>query len=598
MSDRIEHITDLPNVNGSTEDYYRIQRWLQYLQGNWGKTKHYNAYGQEFHKQKIALNMAEKATEYLSTLIFNDGVSISVSDKATDNLIQQILNDNHFYRVFGEKLQAMYALGGIAIKPTWNDVTQSVELTYIMAPNCYPLASDTQEIDSMVFAYPTRQVESGVQYTYTRVEYHYWTNETIGGKNQRVYNIHNELYKALTSDQDDHGNTILGNKIPLNSLDKYADMLEDEYFDNLTKPLFLYMKPAGLNSKNLNSPLGKSIYADSLPTLEAINDVYDAFHWEVQMARTKVAVTGNLLQFNYVKPNPNDPTHPTSTAPDVFFPKDEDVFQFVGGDDQDMKIQPLNTPLRSADFTATIQQYLKTLEMELGFSAGTFTFDGQAIQTATAITSQNAQTYRTRQRFINDLSDNIKTLIDSIIEIYNLNNTQDFAIPGDDQITVSFDDGIFEDKNDKFTFWSGMQNQSLVSRLTALMKITGMNEDDAQAELDKVDSENPVPNTDSNLGGSDFDNNDEGTPADTSDQYGFSVGEVIKVNADHMPGMQGSIGVIDDPPAGTPAGVYMIDYQPTDGSPIVKNHKWVDNTEIEAAPAGTKFNGQSSSMSM
>ncbi len=82
------------------------------------------------------------------------------------------------------------------------------------------------------------------------------------------------------------------------------------------------------------------------------------------------------------------------------------------------------------------------------------------------------------------------------------------------------------------------------------------------------------------------------------DQYGFAVGDVITINADHMPGMKGAIGKIDPTPADTPTGCYMVDYQPTDGGDIVRNHKWVAANEIELAPAGTTFDDDGSSGGM
>lgn len=53
----------------------------------------------------------------------------------------------------------------------------------------------------------------------------------------------------------------------------------------------------------------------------------------------------------------------------------------------------------------------------------------------------------------------------------------------------------------------------------------------------------------------------------------------VTLEATHMEDMQGATATID---AVNETTVYMIDYQPTDGSDNVKNHKWV--TEDEVAP--------------
>ncbi|MFT8813223.1 MAG: YdhK family protein [Oenococcus sp.] len=60
----------------------------------------------------------------------------------------------------------------------------------------------------------------------------------------------------------------------------------------------------------------------------------------------------------------------------------------------------------------------------------------------------------------------------------------------------------------------------------------------------------------------------------------YPEGTEIKVLADHMPGMQGANGVVTHAYI---SNVYIIDYDPTDGSPEVKGHRWVTEDEIQNA---------------
>lgn len=60
-------------------------------------------------------------------------------------------------------------------------------------------------------------------------------------------------------------------------------------------------------------------------------------------------------------------------------------------------------------------------------------------------------------------------------------------------------------------------------------------------------------------------------------------GTEVILDASHMRGMDGASAVIDDAEKTT---VYMVDYQPTNGGPMVKNHKWV--TEEELSPLKNK----------
>lgn len=51
----------------------------------------------------------------------------------------------------------------------------------------------------------------------------------------------------------------------------------------------------------------------------------------------------------------------------------------------------------------------------------------------------------------------------------------------------------------------------------------------------------------------------------------------MTLEARHMEGMEGATATIDDAVTST---VYMIDYQPTDGGEVVRNHKWLTEEEL------------------
>ncbi|WP_114570638.1 YdhK family protein [Exiguobacterium flavidum] len=56
-------------------------------------------------------------------------------------------------------------------------------------------------------------------------------------------------------------------------------------------------------------------------------------------------------------------------------------------------------------------------------------------------------------------------------------------------------------------------------------------------------------------------------------------GDEATIEADHMEGMDGAKATIDSAEQTT---VYMVDFEPTDGSEKVTNHKWVTEDELSA----------------
>src|SRR5699024_9569623 len=57
----------------------------------------------------------------------------------------------------------------------------------------------------------------------------------------------------------------------------------------------------------------------------------------------------------------------------------------------------------------------------------------------------------------------------------------------------------------------------------------------------------------------------------------LSPGAKVTINASHMKGMDGVTAIIESAVKTT---VYMINYTPTTGGEVVKNHKWVTESEL------------------
>lgn len=57
----------------------------------------------------------------------------------------------------------------------------------------------------------------------------------------------------------------------------------------------------------------------------------------------------------------------------------------------------------------------------------------------------------------------------------------------------------------------------------------------------------------------------------------FESGEEVTLEASHMEGMEGATATIDD---AVTTNVYMVDYQPTNGGDVVRNHKWLTEEEL------------------
>jgi len=72
----------------------------------------------------------------------------------------------------------------------------------------------------------------------------------------------------------------------------------------------------------------------------------------------------------------------------------------------------------------------------------------------------------------------------------------------------------------------------------------------------------------------------EEIPEARNQEEPLSEGTEVTLEASHMEGMEGMEGATATIDSAEETTVYMLDYQPTDGGEMVKNHKWVTEDEL------------------
>ncbi|MBZ4263995.1 phage portal protein, partial [Streptococcus pneumoniae] len=243
-----------------------------------------------------------------------------------------------------------------------------VRVAFIQAPVFFPLESNTQDVSSAAILTKTIKSEGRKNVYYTLVEFHEWVTadgqETGSTNDKKYYRITNELYRSDVND-------VLGQRVNLSELDKYKNLEPVTVFENLSRPLFTYLKTPGMNNKDINSPLGLSIFDNAKTTIDFINRSYDEFMWEVRMGQRRVIVPEHLTQRQYQRPDGTIDFRPR-------FDVEQNVYMQIGGSSMDAGgITDLTSPIRANDYILAISEGLKLFEMQIGVSSGMFTFDGQ-----------------------------------------------------------------------------------------------------------------------------------------------------------------------------------------------------------------------------
>lgn len=442
------------------------------------------------------LNMAKALTSELAGMVWTDQCEVNLtSNGAEDNdklhdFINDVLAGNNFNVKMLEAIEQCAALGGEALK-TWYEVRHDAEgneipnsgrikIGYCMSDQFVPTAWDNAEVSEAVFV--DRKAKDG--YYFTRLEWHKWNGTT--------YVITNELYRAEIKQNGTETQDILGFRYPLNLIYPYmAELTELPQFD---KSLFSYFRTPTANNLDDNSPLGVSIYANAMDTLHALDIAYDSFVREFRLGKKRIIVPARMIK---------TVIDPASGKAVRYFDATDETYEALSTDDPDtLRIQDNSVELRVEEHVAGINAFLNILCLQVGLSAGTFSFDAKnGLKTATEVVSENSKTYKTVKNFQNMIKPAITRLVENIIAIATLYDLEydgakiaDLAKNGY-EVSVVMDDGITQDRQTNINEGLQLVNAKLMSKkkfLTDPKYGQGLTEEQAEEELQQIASESQV----------------------------------------------------------------------------------------------------------
>lgn len=456
----LNDITDHPKISTNANELTRIRENKRIYRNTFGDVTYTNSDGHEMKRPFHSLNVSKIVSRKLSRLVFNDGCDISVDDENADKFLQEVFSDNKFRKNFGEELEAGYAIGGLALRPYVDTNSNKIRISYCRADTFYPLQSNTNDISEAAIATVTQQTEGQKTIYYTLLEFHEWENGT--------YFIRNELYRSEEQSQ-------VGVKVALSALDKYASLQEEVAMKGFSRPLFVYIKLAGKNNIDLNSPLSLGVIDNAKRQLIDINEKYDEFMWEIEEAKRKILASDHFFKYSFDK-NGN---------PVKRFDSKTGVYQRLKSEEP--LIDEFSPSLRSAEFIESINFILRIIELQTGFSSGTFSFDGQSVKTATEIISENSETFSTRSDNVLIVEEALKELVTTIFELANAYKL--YSGKTDVGVNIDFDDGVFQSQDAKADYYSKLVTAQLYSKIRAIQKLTGCSEKEAKEMLNEIQNE-------------------------------------------------------------------------------------------------------------
>lgn len=481
QTSNLNSILDHPKIAVSQEEYSRIQHNLTYYQSKFDDVEYINSEGDVKRRKFNHLPIARTASKKIASLVYNEQAEITSDNKSVDEFISYTLDNDRFNKNFERYLESGLALGGLAMRPYVDG--DRIRVAFVQAPVFLPLQSNTQDVSNAAILTKTIKSEGRKNVYYTLIEFHEWVtadgNEQGSTKDKSYYRITNELYKSDISDA-------LGQRVNLSEL--YPDLEPVTMFKDLSRPLFTYLKTPGMNNKDINSPLGLSIFDNAKTTIDFINRTYDEFMWEVRMGQRRVIIPEQMTKLTAQRED-------GSITFKRRFETDQNIYTQLGGGNMDANsIKDITTPIRSNDYITAISEGLKLFEMQIGVSAGMFSFDGKSMKTATEVVSENSDTYQMRNSIAALVEQSIKELCVSICELGKATGLYKGEIPELEDISVNLDDGVFTDRNAELAYWMQMVSAGFAPQRLGIQKTLNVSEEEAKDYLAEINGELPPEN--------------------------------------------------------------------------------------------------------
>lgn len=422
--------------------------WLQYYKGNVDKFHNYQEYNgnNNIERTRKTLNMPKKVCEDWANLLLNEKTDVVVGDDKQQSALWELLNKVHFWTKGNEGIEKTFALGTGAFVET-ADAEGNARLQFLNAKKIYPITFDQDKITECAFV--------NVNSRKTIIQIHLLDNEG----NYAIRTL--EYEKRDNNTKEDIGELVF----------------DDIFYTESPLAWFQIYKPNIANNLDINSPMGISIYANALDTLQGVDLAYDGFCEEMRLGRSRIFVNKNLIRY--------DENGQTKT-----FDNNESGF-YYGGEAENTKPFEFYSPtLRTESYFNGINNALNLLSSKVGFGENHYRFDKGGVTTATQVISENSEMFRSLKKHEILLNEVIIGVCKALMYIHNNFTDDSFKFDLNANIEVKFDDSIIEDKETMKMTDRQDVNMGVMSKVEYRMKWHNEDETTAKQKIAEIEEAN------------------------------------------------------------------------------------------------------------
>ena len=439
---------------GVTADdtYTHISEWLDWYRGSVKTFHEYWIYDgvQSKKQERYKLGMAKKICEDWANLLLNEKVSIKAGGFNTR--LEEILKFNNFRVRANQLVELAFALGTGALVE-YVDADENILIDYIRADMIYPLSWDNGDITECAFG--SAKVVNEKECVYLQIHRHGIAED---GEDPKLYYIENKYLDADTGDE-----------VPL------PDDMEELVPTMYDRPLFQIITPNVVNNLDLDSPMGISVFGNSIDQVKGSDLVYDSYMNEFVLGRKRILVPIGMAKMEMQKEG--------VTAP-VFDPNDTVYYALPDDRNGDLKLTEVDMKIRAAEHEQGLNKTLDLISLKCGMGTGRYKFENGSVKTATEVISDKSDLYQNLKK--NKIPINAALVAMTEVLYFLAGNS------GSITVTVDMDDSIIEDTNTTIDRNIKLVDAGLRSKLTAIMEINKCSEEEAQKEMERIAEDSQI----------------------------------------------------------------------------------------------------------
>nr|DAF38571.1 MAG TPA: portal protein [Caudoviricetes sp.] len=421
-----EKLKELGYSTVPEEFYTKVQEWKSWYEGDVKGFHRYrvrNGAGMVRCK-RYTLNMGKKIPEDWANLLMNEKVKITLEGQKEQAFVDRVFTENNFLVKANEMQEKAFALGTVAFIPRVVGMeaketgpvpgsARGIVMDYVTVEHIWPLAWQNGIITECAF--DSIVTVNGEQYCYLQIHH----------KVNGLYDIENRLYKYRNNNVD--------TEVGLTSVPNFKRVPRVVHTGS-DRRRFVIDRPNIANNFD-DSPLGISIYANSIDVLKGADVAYDSYVNEFVLGKKRIMVKPSAMKYLDGEP---------------VFDSDDLAYYVLPEDVSDgAVITPIDMTLRTQEHNTGIQDQLNLLSSKCGFGETYYRFDGGSITTATQVISENSTMFRTIKKHEIILEQVLVELCRIILRLGNA--SMNAGLNEDIEISVDFDDSIIEDKATDFS---------------------------------------------------------------------------------------------------------------------------------------------------